>query len=313
MALTHISAEIDRKSGGIRLSDGAHKTASLHPLWIRERLIGPSDFDPVNHQRLYEHANLPANLKVTEIKPGQSDVIEITFSDGYQSQLRLGDVKQELGWVPNPELPPPPKIWDAGINTRSEFDWHKLDDPKEMKAMLENYFRRGYCIIQNTPTQRDSLKKLARRFGFLRETNFGELFNVETKPKPSDIAYTDAELASHTDNPYRDPVPGIQFLHCLRNEVSGGLSTLVDGMAVAERLKEEAPAQAKVLEDIVVRFRYEGPSAILEHHGTIIKRDHRGLIRHIRLSSRVDYVPALDTQTLELFYAGAPPASRACQ
>ena len=36
-------------------------------------------------------------------------------------------------------------------------------------------------------------------------------------------------LAPHTDNPYRNPVPCIQLLHCIENEVSGGLSTLVDG------------------------------------------------------------------------------------
>jgi len=304
MALTHESIEIDRESGGIRLSDGLHKTASLHPLWIRERLSGPYDFDPISHQRLYEHSELSVDLKVTNLKMNKSNVIEVSFSDGYSSQLELDYVKRELGWIQNPERPPLPKSWDAGLNARPQFDWNTLNDPKDMKALLESYFQHGYCVIQNTPTERDSLKILARRFGFLRETNFGELFNVEAKPNPSDIAYTDAALASHTDNPYRDPVPGIQFLHCLVNDVSGGFSTLVDGMAVAEQLKKESPDQAKILEEVVVRFRYEGPSAILEHHGPIIERDHRGLIRHIRLSSRVDYVPALNHDTLELFYAG---------
>jgi gamma-butyrobetaine dioxygenase len=173
-----------------------------------------------------------------------------------------------------------------------------------MKDMLVCYFTLGYCVMQNTPTDRDSLKALARRFGYLRETNFGEIFNVETKPNPSDIAYTNAALAAHTDNPYRDPVPGVQFLHCLRNEVSGGLSTLVDGIAIAKKLYDESPDQAKTLEEVIVRFRYEGPSAILEHHGPLIERDHEGIIRHIRLSSRLDYVPALNYETLSLFYAG---------
>ena len=72
------------------------------------------------------------------------------------------------------------------------------------------------------------------------KTNFGELFKVETKPNPSDLAYTDVALASHTDNPYRDPVPGIQYLHCLKNEVSGGLSTLVDGMAILKPCVKES-------------------------------------------------------------------------
>ena len=32
----------------------------------------------------------------------------------------------------------------------------------------------------------------------------------------------DLELTPHTDNPYRDPVPTVQLLHCLRNAVEGG-------------------------------------------------------------------------------------------
>ncbi|WP_418152496.1 TauD/TfdA family dioxygenase [Litorimonas sp. RW-G-Af-16] len=197
-----------------------------------------------------------------------------------------------------------PQSWDASLNRLPEADWADLDQPAKMKSLLEDYFRHGFCILQNTPTDRDSLKFLARRFGYLRETNFGELFNVEMKPNPSDLAYTDVALASHTDNPYRAPVPGIQYLHCLRNEVSGGLSTLVDGMAIAEALRREAPDQADVLERVSVRFRYEGPSAILEHFGPLIERDHVGIVRQIRLSSRLDYVPALDHDTLSLFYAG---------
>ena len=304
MVLTQNRVEIDRENGGVILSDGDKRVARLHPLWIRERVNGPLDFDPISHQRLYEHAELPADMIITHVNPTQTDSIEITFSDGYHSQLALGELVQELGWSKNPESPPEPQSWDARLNSRPEFDWNALETPEHMKDMLESYFTNGYCVMQNTPIERDTLKALARRFGYLRETNFGELFNVDAKPNPSDIAYTDAALASHTDNPYREPVPGIQFLHCLSNEVAGGLSTLVDGMAIAERLTEESPEQAKVLEDVTVRFRYEGPSAILEHHGPIIERDHRGHIRHIRLSSRLDYVPALDPETLSLFYAG---------
>ena len=304
MSLIQNRAEIDPKSGGIRLSNGQDKSAELHPLWIRERVSGPFDIDVISRQRLYEHAELPANLKVTEVKPCQADTIEVSFSDGYRSQIKLGALSQEIGWSQSPETLPKPESWNAELNKRPEFDWDDLDNPESMKDMLVCYFTLGYCVMQNTPTDRDSLKALARRFGYLRETNFGEIFNVETKPNPSDIAYTNAALAAHTDNPYRDPVPGVQFLHCLRNEVSGGLSTLVDGIAIAKKLYDESPDQAKTLEEVIVRFRYEGPSAILEHHGPLIERDHEGIIRHIRLSSRLDYVPALNYETLSLFYAG---------
>ncbi|MEI9984611.1 MAG: TauD/TfdA family dioxygenase [Aliidongia sp.] len=81
----------------------------------------------------------------------------------------------------------------------------------------------------------------ARRFGFPRETNFGLLFDVRSVPDANDLAYTALALDPHTDNPYRDPVPSIQLLHCLANETSGGLSTLVDGLAVAEDAARDGP------------------------------------------------------------------------
>lgn len=299
--MAHIT--LDHNSGGLALTKDSHSTI-LHPLWVRERVSGPNVFDPISHQRMYEHADLPHDLRITNILNQTDEALELEFSDGQALQLILAETFQEMKWSENLEAPPKPKSWNASLNTLPEYNWSHLNDTNVMKTALEDYFRYGFCIFQNTPTERDSLKQISRRFGYLRETNFGELFNVETKPNPSDLAYTDVALASHTDNPYRNPIPGIQYLHCLKNEVSGGLSTLVDGMAIAEALCEENAQQADILEQISVRFRYEGPSAILEHHGPIIERDHEGFIRHIRLSSRLDYVPALDVDTLTHFYAG---------
>jgi hypothetical protein len=52
-------------------------------------------------------------------------------------------------------------------------------------------------------------------FGCVRETNYGRLFDVVSVENPSNLAYTGLALGSHTDNPYRDPVPQLQLLHCL--------------------------------------------------------------------------------------------------
>ncbi|MGB0908191.1 MAG: TauD/TfdA family dioxygenase [Maricaulaceae bacterium] len=296
--------ELDTTSGGITFFDAQNKPHLLHPLWIRERTCGPDDFDALTQQRLYEHAEFAPDLKITSIDDDANDQCGITFSDGYSAQINLNNIRRELGWQSNSEAMPIPRTWNGALNSLPEMSWHDLDDPKNIMALLETYFQHGFCIINDTPTEKDSLKTIARRFGYMRETNFGELFNVETKPNPSDLAYTDVALASHTDNPYRQPVPGIQFLHCLKNEVAGGMSTLVDGIAIAEALHTESPEQARMLEEVVLRYRYEGPSAILEHHGPIIERDHRGYIRHIRLSSRLDYVPAIAPERLDVFYAG---------
>jgi gamma-butyrobetaine dioxygenase len=57
---------------------------------------------------------------------------------------------------------------------------------------------------------------VAETFGFVRETNYGRLFDVRVVPDPSNLAFTSREILPHTDNPYRDPVPTLQLLHRLR-------------------------------------------------------------------------------------------------
>ena len=291
------------KADGLEISSDGIQPKVLHPLWLRERSCSAADFDQLNHQRLYEHADLSPNLRVADAVQ-ENGSIRLSFSDGHTSEIDLEALTRELGWMDNPEAIPAAQSWDGGLSPLPEYDWASLDDPMTMRGALEDYFRHGFLIFQNTPHEPGALRKHARRFGFLRETNFGDLFDVETKPLASDLAYTDSALASHTDNPYRNPVPGIQYLHCLRNEVSGGLSTLVDGMRICETLEAENPDAMKVLESTQVRFRYQGPAGILEDYAPLIRRDRLGNIRHIRLSSRVDYVPALDHETLSLFYEG---------
>ncbi len=287
----------DPISGGLRLGENI-----LHPLWLRERVTEPESLDPVAHQRLYEHSELPPSLRINSAElENNSGRLNVEFSDGYQAVFELNSIAKELGLIDNPEAIPLPKSWRTDLNFR-RYDWDSLDDPERMKAMLTTYFENAFCIMDNVPTDLGSLNNHASRFGFIRETNFNRLFDVETKPVTTDLAYTDSELASHTDNPYRLPVPSIQFLHCIRNEVDGGLSTLVDGMAVAEAIAGENQDWADVLEDVPVRFRYEGPTGIYEDTAPLIARDFRGYVNHIRFSSRVDFVPALAPDKLSLFY-----------
>ena len=62
-----------------------------------------------------------------------------------------------------------------------------------------------------------------------------------TSPSPA------LPIAPHTDNPYRDPVPTVQLLHCLA-AADGGDSGLVDGFAAAGLLRGEDPAAFGVLD-----------------------------------------------------------------
>ena len=91
----------------------------------------------------------------------------------------------------------------------------------------------------------------------------------------------------HTDNPYRDPVPGLQLLHCLVNESDGGDNQLVDGFAVAEKIRQKNPKAFSLLATQPVQFRYlDKDSADLEATSPLIETNSYGEVTALRYNSR---------------------------
>ena len=118
---------------------------------------------------------------------------------------------------------------------------------------------------------------VAQRFGIVRDTNWGRLFDVRSVPRANDLAYTAIPLGPHTDNPYRDPTPGIQLLHCLVNETTGGLSTLVDAVAVCDVLRDDDPEGFHLLATVPVQFRFVDATDDLRYVRTVVQLDGLGL------------------------------------
>ena len=106
------------------------------------------------------------------------------------------------------------------------------------------------------------------------------------RPLPANLAYTGLPIGPHTDNPYRDPVPTIQLLHCLANAASGGQSGLLDGFRAAAQLRAEDPAAFECLTRTPVTFAYADATADLRAHRPMIEVNPAGLIRGVRYNSR---------------------------
>jgi gamma-butyrobetaine dioxygenase len=192
--------------------------------------------------------------------------------------------------------------WNATEAPPGPIDWRGCATEEMQYATLHDFLVHGYIILNHVPAQPGAVLEVARCFGFPRETNFGLLFDVRSVPQANDLAYTSLALDPHTDNPYRAPVPGIQLLHCLTNRTPGGLSTLVDGLAVAEALRAEAPALFDVLAAIRVRFRYVDADTELVASAPLIELDAEGGFSAIHYSPRLDFVPLLPPERLEIFY-----------
>jgi len=94
----------------------------------------------------------------------------------------------------------------------------------------------------------------------------------------------------------------VQLLHCLANETSGGLSTLVDGFAAAQMLRSSDPEGFRVLSRTPVRFRFRDVDTELVRSASLIEVDGVGGLQAINFSPRLDYVPLAPPAELTAYF-----------
>ena len=274
----------------------------IHPFWLRERVNGENFVDKSTKQRLFDPTQLQENIKIKDLNLS-SDFLNVRFNDGTSTKISVIDIFKEFSNIN--EIKQIEKMkWDSSFSEQNTFEFDEnLSETDEMYKALINFYQYGFVIFKNVPTKDNFIVKFANSIGSVRRTNFGEFFNVQSKPNPNDLAYTSLDLAPHTDNPYRNPVPCIQILQCIENEVTGGLSTLVDGYTVSEKLKQDFPDYYKILTEVKIRFQFIDQTIILEDWAEMIKLDESGNFKQVRFSPRLDFVPLIDKEKLELFYS----------
>jgi gamma-butyrobetaine dioxygenase len=122
--------------------------------------------------------------------------------------------------------------------------------------------------------------------GYTRETNYGALFEVRTEVNPNNLAYTNLGLGSHTDNPYRDPVPTVQLLHCLESSTEGGDSILVDGFKAASILRDESKENFLTLTSSWINYRFTDSKTDLRSRVPMIELNDNNEIIKVRYNNR---------------------------
>ena len=279
---------------------GAKK--EIHPFWLRERVNSENFLDQKTQQRLFDPTMLKNSSEISKVNISDK-FLEVSFKDGAYAKLIIENILKEF--EKDNELYFINKIsWKSDFQNNNIYKFNEnFFDEKIMYESLLDFYKYGFVIFENVPTQDNFIVNFANSIGSIRRTNFGEFFNVKSKPNPNDLAYTSLPLAPHTDNPYRKPVPCIQLLHCIENEVGGGLSTLVDGLAVTEELKKEHPSFFQILTEIKVRFQFVDDNVVLEDWAEMIQLDENKRLKQVRFSPRLDFVPLMDKEKLELYYA----------
>jgi len=274
----------------------------LHPRWLRERIDTPDQMDASNGQRLYDPSDLPDDIAVVAVTERAPAVWTVTFSDGAVGQFAAASLLGAATERADRTGLPPRLSWTGTLSDLPMLPWQAAPGDAALLRMAEIFLRFGFVILRGVPSTSGAVLEVANTFGTVRDTNFGKMFNVRTEPNPEDLAYTGLALDPHTDNPYRDPVPGVQLLHCLTNRTSGGQSTLVDGLTVAETLRARDPAAFRSLAGTPVKFVYTYGRTELVDYAPIIEHDAGGQIVGVRVSPKLEFVPLLPEAELTAFY-----------
>ena len=266
----------------------------LPALWLRARSPDPAERDRVTGQRLVNPHLLPDDLELIGAQHA-GDMLDLSFSDGFRC---LYDPQELIDGAVLHEGCPTAKPWKSDFAPKPVYQWPALADDAQLYRAVTDLIELGFVLLHDTPTQPDSILTIARRFGYVRDTNFGNYFEVYSRPDSTDLAYRPIALGPHTDNPYRTPVPGLQLLHCLQNETSGGFSTLVDSLAVAAQLMREDPEGFALLSEVPVRFEYRDADTQLVSVKPMIEVDAAGEMTGVHYSPRLDDIPLMsDTDT----------------
>jgi gamma-butyrobetaine dioxygenase len=284
----------------IDLGDG--RSFPVHPLWLRERCQDAKTLDVRTGQRLGDPSDLDLNMALTAVSEPEPGRIRVRFSDGHEADFVAREILTEAGLAPGAHDIPAPRLWDGTLKSFPRADWSAQRSDADLADWLTDFLEYGFVIFAGVPPVERTVLQVAGTFGFTRETNFGALFEVRSVPAASDLAYTSLPLDPHTDNPYRWPVPGVQLLHCLVNETSGGLSTLVDGFAAAVALRERDPAAFQLLTRTPVRFRYRDATTDLVASAPPIELDAAGNLLAVHFSPRLDFVPLAPPRALDGYY-----------
>jgi gamma-butyrobetaine dioxygenase len=138
--------------------------------------------------------------------------------------------------------------------------------------------------------------------GRVAETNYGLVFDVRSVAQPENLAFSDLGLGLHTDNPYREPVPGFQALHMLIASPDGGENLFADGLALAAHLRQNEPDVFARLTGTPVPFRYQSKDADLYAERPLIQLSCDGAVTGVHYNNRSIAPLRLSLEDTQAFY-----------
>ena len=261
---------------------GGQRSRHLY-YWLRENCHCPKCTHPDAWERIVDFLGIPLDIAPASHRAG-GDGLHIewpahdapcdgsffswTWLDAHRSEspARLARKKRPRTWTAN----------DLDKDALSVDFGNVMASDSGLRQLLSHIDDLGVGFVTGLPCETGTVLVLAERIAFIEESHFGRYFRVESKPNAENLAYTPGSLPPHNDLVSRRYLPGIQFLHCLAHDATGGDSVLVDSVACAEELRRRDRAAFELLSTRAVVFSSSGDTWQIVNRATVIDVDEDG-------------------------------------
>lgn len=240
----------------------------LSPILLRDSCRCDQCIDPSTKQRSFSFQDIPGNVRALE--GGKTDdgrfVVnwenDINSFVSHTSTFSLDELEaivegESLSMIPDIVLPDP---WDsksiAGRLMTMSYEEYMTSD-KHLLTFVKALQRDGLGFVKEVPPSTESVNRIVERVGPIRNTFYGSTWDVKSKPKAENVAYTDKELGFHMDLLYMKLPPMYQFLHCFQNTCTGGESRFLDIKRARLIMTADHPDHVQTLKDLNFRYHYQ--------------------------------------------------------
>lgn len=270
--------------------DLGHETpnhVSFQTIFLRDACGSPESIDISSRQKSFSTAQIARNLQLAEdpiVVDSSEPTLHVAWkhNDGSVSESEYGlSELRKYSSMKN-------RMAGKFFRDQQKF-WNKSDLIKEMKSLNVDYhaylsgdetFKKvvnslnkfGICFVNgiDDPTRNPQtqaltdantglwpVSKLAKRFGYIKETFYGTLFNVKIEADAKNIANTDVFLPLHMDLCYYESPPGLQLLHFIQNSTTGGENVFADSFLAAQHIRDSDPEAYDALKRVPITFHYD--------------------------------------------------------
>lgn len=285
------------------------RRSRLAAIWLRDHCQSPRSRDPSSGQRLINITDIPSDICIAAVSRQAKSLI-IEFSpDTHRSEYTVEWLFHNcycLNSQMDNRSEAAKQLWQAnsfaeGLPRRNYALFCKSTNEKARALQSVNDY--GFVLLSDVPCEPGQILRVIAEFGYVRETNYGPYFEVRAEIKPNNLAFTNLGLGCHLDNPYRDPVPGIQLLHCLQSSTDGGESILQDGFKAASILRNENPAHFETLSRQWINYRFQDNHADLHSRVPMIEVNDLNQVIKVHYNNRSIDTLKLDHARVLTFYA----------